>query len=103
MLAQAFTSLAESYKEQQLPLPDNKGREKKNRALDRLVINHLVDLLASTSLQIQTVRGAFEEGDEAFPGSLLKKQTHIQIAVRDPTCILGVFRPTAVASERDMQ
>jgi hypothetical protein len=41
----------------------------------------------------QTIRGPFEEGPEAFAGSMLKMETHIQIAVRDPDCILGVFRP----------
>jgi len=44
--------------------------------------------------KVQTVRGAFEEGDEAFPGSALKKETHIQLAVRDRQSILGIFRPT---------
>ena len=41
----------------------------------------------------QTVRSAFEEGEPAFPGSLIRTQTHIQIAVRDHWCIIGVFRP----------
>jgi hypothetical protein len=43
---------------------------------------------------VHTVRGAFEEGDEAFPGAASKMETHIQIAVRNRQCILGIFRPT---------
>jgi hypothetical protein len=50
-------------------------------------------LHTASSGQVQTVRGAFEEGDEPFPGAALKKETHIQVAVRDRQCILGLFRP----------
>jgi hypothetical protein len=35
----------------------------------------------------QTVRGAFEEGRPLFPGSAIRTQSHIQIAVRDVQCI----------------
>lgn len=41
----------------------------------------------------QTVRGVFLEGGEVFPGSKIMKKTHIQIAVRDPNCVVGYFRP----------
>jgi hypothetical protein len=43
----------------------------------------------------QTVRGVFIEGGEAFPGSCIMEKSHIQIAVRDPACIIGVFQPRA--------
>ena len=36
---------------------------------------------------------AFEEGKAAFTGSMIREETHIQVAVRNPRCILGVFRP----------
>ena len=74
-----------------VPSPRICGRELKNRKLDCLVINNLDPAISG---QVQTVRGAFEEGDEAFPGAALKKETHIQVAVRDPECILGIFRPS---------
>jgi len=45
------------------------------------------------SAPYQTVRGCFLEGEPAFPGSGFQTEVHIQIAVRDPTCILGTFRP----------
>ena len=68
------------------------GRELKNRKLGCLVINNLDPAISG---QVQTVRAAFEEeGDEAFPGAALKKETHIQVAVGDPECILGIFRPS---------
>jgi hypothetical protein len=40
------------------------------------------------------VRCPFLEGEPAFPGSGISGESHVPIAVRDPTCILGVFRPT---------
>ena len=54
--------------------------------------NELIDG-GKAAFGYQTVRCPFEEGDDAFPGSMLKTQTHIQISVRDPSRILGVFRP----------
>ena len=42
----------------------------------------------------QTVRGVFVEGDPVYPGSRIFQKTHVQIAVRDPSCIVGYFRPS---------
>ncbi len=44
----------------------------------------------------QTVRGVFVEGDPAFPGSRIYGKTHVQVAVRDPSVVLGYFLPTYV-------
>jgi hypothetical protein len=96
LLAASFADVARYYSEKNLPLPQNSGRELKNRKLDCLVINKLD---AGISGQVQTVRGAFEEGDQAFPGAALKKETHIQVAVRDMHCILGIFRPVCAEKE----
>ena len=90
LLASSYNDLERDYRQRSLQLPKNSGRELKNRKLDCLVINALG---ATAAGQIQTVRGAFEEGDEAFPGAVLKTETHIQFVVRDPQCILGIFRP----------
>jgi hypothetical protein len=83
--------LETAFRDQGRPLPQNKGRELKLRMLDSLVINSLTSAILE---EVQTVRGTFEEGAEAFPGAALKMETHIQIAVRDRQCILGIFRPT---------
>ncbi|OLU25538.1 hypothetical protein BVH03_18020 [Pseudomonas sp. PA15(2017)] len=40
-----------------------------------------------------SVRSPFLEGPELFPGTFFRKQTHIQICVRDVRCIKGYFRP----------
>jgi hypothetical protein len=45
------------------------------------------------SLSFDTIRCGFVEGPEAFEGSGIRYQSHIQIAVRNPACVVGVFRP----------
>jgi hypothetical protein len=63
------------------------------RFLDCAYINWILDRLDTEGLSFQTVRGAFVEGGPCFPGTKLMTKTHIQIAVRDHSCILGLFRP----------
>lgn len=77
-------------------LPANKGSDQdlRGRYLDCHVINACLQPWEGQELEVQTVRGAFWEGDRAFPGANIMCESHIQIAVRDPRCILGVFRPT---------
>jgi len=73
---------------ERLTLPVN---DRKRNNLDCLVINHAIALYEDYGFQ--TVRSAFLEGRPVFPGSKIKLQSHIQISVIDPDCILGVFRP----------
>jgi hypothetical protein len=82
-------------------LPENKPAEKADndlvlRHLDCAVINFTIDTLAreSPSVAYQSVRGVFVEGRVAYPGARIYEKTHIQVAVRDPTCILGYFLPS---------
>ncbi len=61
--------------------------------LDCAVIRHLHVTTAREGLRpVQTVRGVFVEGNPIYQGSAFHHKTHIQIAVRDPSCIKGVFR-----------
>ena len=46
--------------------------------------------------RFQTVRCPFLEGTRAFPGSRILRESHVQIAFRDRSCILGIFRPIEV-------
>jgi hypothetical protein len=39
-----------------------------------------------------SVYGVFDEGKPAFGGAGFREKTHIQLAVRDPTIIVGYFR-----------
>ncbi len=85
-----------------LPVNHSPGAtgERLLRRLDCAVINWCVawqeDEARASGLghRFDTVRGAFEEGPPAFPGAAVRQKSHVQIAVRSPTCILGLFRPT---------
>lgn len=59
----------------------------KRHTRDRLVINRLVDVLASEGIPIASVRKMFPEGNPAFEGSALLSQSHVQIAVRDQSVV----------------
>lgn len=74
------------------PLPKNSA-DLLARRLDCAVINTLHDARAVEGLNpIDTVRGVFIEGEEAFPSSGFMTQTHVQICVCNSDCIRGVFR-----------
>jgi len=78
----------------QLPVNRGPDHDLGGRYLDCHVINKCLQTWVEQDLAFQTVRGAFWEGQPAFPGAKIMRESHIQIAVRDPRCILGVFRPT---------
>jgi len=59
--------------------------------LDCLIINACLEVVDPP---FQTVRAAVWEGPDIYEGAMIREQSHIQIAVRDRSCILGVFRPT---------
>ena len=66
------------------------------RRLDCAVLNWAIaELETELKEPFYTVRGMFVEGGAAFPGSCIMEKSHIQIAVRDPACIVGVFQPRA--------
>jgi len=63
------------------------------RYRDCAVIDYTLSSIAQEErIKYQTVRGVFLEGKPAFPGSKIALKSHIQIAVKDPACIVGVFR-----------
>ena len=88
---------------QGLALPENRAGkgaatgERLVRKLDCAVINVFNDTEDRTNgcTYYQSVRGAFEEGAEAFPGACIRMKTHIQLAVREsqryPVDLIGRF------------
>lgn len=79
-------------------LPKNSGKtpDRELRRLDCSVLNHYLHMLGSIGTVFDTVRCGFVEGAPVFPDSGIAQKSHIQIAVRNPACILGVFRPIVV-------
>jgi hypothetical protein len=93
LVADSYVELAESFKQGGLTLPKNQGKDWKRRELDCLVINDCLARVRSRGVEYDTVRGAFLEGAPTYPGAGFSREAHIQIAVRNPACILGVFQP----------
>jgi hypothetical protein len=105
----AFESFKEVRKKAGLPMPVNKKAPKDEspalvmRFLDCAVVNHLHSIVEGPDrpaglAPFDTVRAVFKEGEPIFPGSQLLDRNHVQIAVRNPKCIKGVFVPLEVAN-----
>jgi len=75
-------------------IPENTGgNDLLLRKLDCAVINFLYAARARAEEQrFDTVRGVFTEGQHIYHNSGFRKKTHIQICVRTPENIHGVFR-----------
>lgn len=66
------------------------------RKLDNAVftfIHEIRENISSTSPFFQAVRGAFYQGAEVAPKSGFRAGTHVQIALRDDSCVEGWFLP----------
>jgi hypothetical protein len=94
-LTDAYALFAGSMKATKTPMPKNEGTtpDKKRRRLDCAVLNLYLDELAHRGSTYHSVRCAFSEGKPAFPGSRIRVESHIQVAIREPACIIGVFDP----------
>ena len=71
-------------------LPENQPDGRHN--LDCAVVNYVHYLREGNEPPFDTVRGIFTEMPALYPGSVFGSKNHIQIAVRNPACIKGVFR-----------
>lgn len=92
LLASAYENFAERRRRHKKGMPQNTG---KRRDLDCAVINYLArQMRRESGTTLQTVRAPFVEGEPVYAGSAILRESHVQVAVRDPSCILGVFRPT---------
>jgi len=79
---------------QNLQAPGRPDPDNILRFLDCAVIRFLHGMIAEQDrAPFDTVRGLFTEGDAVYPGSGFKNQSHTQVAVRNPACILGIFKP----------
>jgi hypothetical protein len=98
MLSTYFDTLSQQLAGRGRSLPENRaaGRDDFDlvlRRLDCAVLNFALSELDLGGVRHDTVRGVFVEGSEAYPGARIFAKTHVQISVRNPSCILGYFRP----------
>ena len=97
LLQKVYPAFLARAQQTQARLPENrlvrKDGSKGLHALDGAVIEFAIDILeARKGRKFDTVRGAFWEGGPAFPASEISLRSHIQIAVRNPECVLGYFK-----------
>jgi hypothetical protein len=90
----AYDGLSRIFKSADNGLPKNipvssHDEDLLKRYLDCAVINHVHE---TTEEPFTTVRAAFHEGGELYPGAAIKAKTHIQLCVRNMTNIRGIFR-----------
>ena len=58
---------------------------------DQFMIEFYCQLQAEEGRALfQTVRGCYPEGEPAFPGSRILSRAHVQVAVRDDSCLTRV-------------
>lgn len=98
ILEAVYPSFIADLKDRGESIPENRVSRadgtKLLHPLDRAVIEYAIKLVEEEEGRIfDTVRGAFWEGGPAFENSEIQRQSHIQIAVRNPECILGYFKP----------
>ncbi|MDF0733887.1 hypothetical protein P0Y43_24720 [Pseudomonas entomophila] len=80
-------------------LPENKpgftgDTDNLKRFLDCLVFQSLHSAREVVGLEpYHSVRSPFLEGTCLYPGTSFRQETHIQLCVREVTCIKGYFRP----------
>lgn len=84
-----------------MPVQAKKNRKPENphvEAAERF--RQLAQILASDPKEAREFRirtgmytKPFLEGDQLYPGATFRKQTHVQICVRDMSCMKSYFRP----------
>lgn len=100
-VGRAYKLLKSAYVVTGDPMPQNKGGEDRSaRYLDRAVLESVHATRKRLSRKwpnkyraYDTVRGAFWEAGELYPTSGFSKKNHMQVAVRNLSCIKGYFRP----------
>lgn len=95
-LGDAYELWAKALGDATVALPKNAGREpdRRLRRRDCALINWYLDRLEKGGgIRYDTVRSVFVEGPPLYEGAGFHRESHIQIAVRSPSCVIGVFRP----------
>ena len=92
VLRKAFVAMDATFAKAGRKMPANETKDRQRHFLDCIIINSLF-AIDEIREQYNVVRGAWEEGEPAFPGSTIKEQTHIQLAIRNPRVIQGLFKP----------
>lgn len=107
MLNKYYQLMKRDYVQSGIPLPQNSApigtvlQDKVLRKLDCAVIEHMHRLIKndlaecghSTFENFDSVRSVFIEGEPIYEDAGFHHDTHIQVCIRNPDCILGFFLP----------
>lgn len=95
LLQSGYDILTSTVSKSELPINRNAGGDDMLlRDLDCAVIESLHEVREEHGKQsFDSVRAAFWEGKELYPGAGFKSKNHIQICIRNPNCIKGLFYP----------
>jgi len=100
ILADAFADFKTTHEEIGQKVPENLSSQKGERDLllryrDCSMIDWLMKRFDSDTEfpAYDSVRGMFQEDEPAFEGSSIHMKSHIQIAILNPACIIGYFKP----------
>jgi hypothetical protein len=94
VVGDTYNKLVEFFEETGMQLPKNR---RNNRALDCTVMESVNKLRQKKGFKVyDTIRCAFPEGEELYPGSSITSRLHLQICVLNPDCIKGYFLPKPI-------
>lgn len=93
-----LAEFARDFERKMGPLPPN--RPGRHEGDCRLINEFCAYMQKFGGTTFDSVRGQFQEGTRIYVGSRIWSQSHIQIAVRNPEAIVGVFRHSAYGSWR---
>ncbi len=80
--------------------PKEHGNDRTLRKLDCAVIELIhSELEKADKTKFDSVRALFIEGNPIYPEAGFYDKTHIQICIRNPNCIKGIFIPRKKTSE----
>jgi len=96
----AYDLMLRSMESEDVPPPTNEAASPDDtdillRHLDKSVFNYIHQVRHEHNAPpYQAVRAAFRQGKELAPRSGFHEGTHLQLALRDPSCVVGWFLPS---------
>jgi hypothetical protein len=100
-LSDIFPEFRANYDERGWSMPNNGGADPDRllRRLDCAVLNFYFNALSTLGgTPYDSVRCGFAEGTPVFAGSRIFTKSHVQIAIREQSCLVGTFRPPRLRS-----
>lgn len=97
-LGEMYLEMVEELRAEGKAIPENIAWNSadidfKNRKLDCAVILYAIQAAKKEGEPFDSVRAAFWEGEDLYPNAGFKQHNHIQIAIINPACIVGIFLP----------